>query len=94
LRNVCCPQLGVIVNPLKVWGIPLLNQLEFCWPHRLALAHLLEQFGKGWPIFGCGPWHFDVVQHMAGMGLGFYLIQNFCRGAGPNARHQLEYPEP
>jgi hypothetical protein len=31
---------------------------------------------------------------MAGMGLGFYLIQNFCRGTGSNAGHQLEHPEP
>src|SRR6266571_3682198 len=28
------------------------------------------------------------------MGLSSYLIQNFCCGAGPNARQQLDRPKP
>ncbi len=60
----------------------------------LAFAHLLEKLGKGWPVFSCAFRHFDVVQHIAGMGLSFYLIQNFCCGAGPNARQQLDRPKP
>ena len=28
------------------------------------------------------------------MGFGFNLIQNFCCGAGPNPRQQLDRPEP
>src|SRR5262249_18816678 len=55
LRNVCGTQWRVIVDPIEVRGVPFLHQLEFRGPRRLALAHLLEQVGKGWPIFGCGP---------------------------------------
>src|SRR5215470_6215278 len=52
LRNVCGTQWGVIIDPVKVWRVPLMNQLELRGPRRLALPHLLDQLGKGRPVFG------------------------------------------
>src|SRR5262249_56537598 len=94
LRNVCGTQWGIIVNPLEMWPIPLRNQVELRGPRRLPLPQLLDQLGEGRPDFGCGLRHFNVVEHVSGMGFGFNLIQNFCCGAGPNARQQLDCSKP
>src|SRR6266436_5445197 len=94
LRNVCSTRWRVIIYPVEMWVVPFLYQLQFPGPCRLALPHLLDQLGKGRPVLGCGLWHFNVVEHISGMGFGFNLIQNFCCGAGPNARQQLDRPKP
>src|SRR5262249_895947 len=86
LRNVCGTQWRVIIDPVEMWGVPFLYQLQFHGPCRLALPHLLDQLGKGGPLPGWGLWHFNVVEPFSGMRFGFNLIQNFCCSAGPNAR--------
>src|SRR5215813_14236244 len=94
LRNVCGTQWAVVVDPIEMWGVPFLYQLKFHRPRRLALPHLLHQLGKDRPVLGCGLWHFNGVERIGGMGFAFYLIQNFCCGAGSNAGQQLDRPKP
>src|SRR5262249_20230603 len=94
LRNVCGTQWRVVIDPVEMWGVPFLYQLQFRGPCRLALPHLHYQLGKRRPVLGCGLWHFNVVEHISGMGFGFPLIENFCCGAGPDARQQLAARKP
>src|SRR6266403_1964658 len=61
LRNVCGTQWRIIIDPVEMWGVPFLYQLQFRGPCRLTLPHLLDQLCKGRPVLGCGLWHFDVV---------------------------------
>src|SRR5215470_19488994 len=93
LRNVCGTQWRVIIDPVEVWGVPFLYQLQFHGPRRLVLPHLLDQLRKGRPVLGCGLWYFNGVERISDMGFAFYLIQNFCCGAGSNARQQLDRPK-
>ena len=82
-----------IINSVELWSIPFSNEIEFRGPRRLAFAHLIEQFAKGRPVLGCGVWHFDIVQHIAGVWVGFYLIQNPRRRTGSDTRQQLNGPK-
>src|SRR5262245_31509633 len=47
LRNVCGTQWRVIIDPVEMWGVPFLYQLQFHGPCRLALPVAQPMEKKG-----------------------------------------------
>src|SRR5260370_7180302 len=58
LRNVCGTQWRIIIDPVELWGVPFLYQLQFRGPCRLTFPHFLPQLCKRSPLLSSGLSHF------------------------------------